>query len=530
VTQTVDPAALVLVVDDDAGMRETVVEILDGVGIRAVGAGTASSALDVSRANRVAVAVVDHRLPDETGVDLARRLLDDDPDRRVLLLTGYATLESAIAAVGRIDDYLVKPVPPDQLVRAVRLALERWRLVAERRELLARLQQSNASLEESDRLRRRELDGLRSASEALAAVASLTDVVSASVESARSATGARAVALYLTDESGLGLQRTAGEAWDMAVVLDPPTSAVEHRQLGQPALDSIVLPLRSGGADVGAIVFGAPSDSSEGFLRTLAAKFALAVQNAQRFERERETVKQLSELSRMKSTFLATVSHELRTPLTVVMGFAQTLLRRGDRVTPEQRVELLERIASQSARLSRLVDDLIDATGVESGLLRVSVEPVDVAAIVARVAEGFLDTDREIVAEVETALPAAYADDVRLEQVMVNLVENARKYSTPGRPIRVNAWSEDGEVCLAVVDEGIGIDPAFAARMFEPFTQADEGDTRRDRGVGLGLAIVRGLVVAMNGTVAAVSEPGVGTTFTVRLGQVEDAAPVAVEP
>jgi K+-sensing histidine kinase KdpD/ActR/RegA family two-component response regulator len=512
-----DAGPLVLVVDDDSGMRDTVVDILDGAGIRAVGAGTASAALDVSRTNPVAVAVVDHRLPDETGVDLARRLQADDPDRRILLVTGYATLESAIASVGRIDDYLVKPVPPEQLVRAVRLAVERWRLVGERRQLLARLQETNASLEASAELRRRELDGLRSAAEGLAMLASLDDVLATAVSAAQAATGARAAAIYVAAGDGFSLRRTSVDDWSPPAVLEAVPVEVESRTIGEPALDSVILPLRAGGADVGVLVLGAPTDASSGYLTTLGAQFGLAVQNAERFERERETVEQLSELSRMKSTFLATVSHELRTPLTAVMGFAQTLIRRGDQFSPEQRSHLLERISSQSARLSRLVDDLIDATGVESGLLRVKMEPTDISPIIERVAESLVDGEREIVVRIEDGLPVAMADEVRLEQVLINLVENARKYSTPGRPIQLSAATEGDLVRISVADEGIGIDPAFAEHMFEPFTQADIGDTRRDRGVGLGLSIVRGLVVAMQGTVEARSQPGVGTTFVVHL-------------
>jgi two-component system, NtrC family, sensor histidine kinase HydH len=115
----------VLVVDDDPGMRDTVVDILSGNDIEAVGAASAAQALDRARVGATAVAVVDYRLPDASGAELGARLKERDPDIQVVLVTGYATLETAIAAVGLLDDFLTKPVPPDQLVRSVRSALDR---------------------------------------------------------------------------------------------------------------------------------------------------------------------------------------------------------------------------------------------------------------------------------------------------------------------------------------------------------------------------------------------------------------------
>ena len=149
------------------------------------------------------------------------------------------------------------------------------------------------------------------------------------------------------------------------------------------------MPLTAGGEDVGALVFGGATRRQPMFLSTLAASAAVAIQNAQRSERERETVAQLSELSRMKSTFLATVSHELRTPLAAVLGLAELLARPESGVTPERRTQMSAQVLEQAQLLSVMIEDLLDATRVEFGGLRVRRERIDVARIAERVHDTF---------------------------------------------------------------------------------------------------------------------------------------------
>ncbi len=155
------PAAgppLVYVVDDDPGMRLTVIDILALAGIAAEGFASGRDAEACCGAGRPDLAVVDQRLPDTTGIALSARLKSADPDLGVILLTGYASADNAIAAVGVADDYLTKPVPPDELVRSVKAGLDRTRLRRENRQLVTRLQQLNASLEATVAERTRELE------------------------------------------------------------------------------------------------------------------------------------------------------------------------------------------------------------------------------------------------------------------------------------------------------------------------------------------------------------------------------------
>ena len=148
----------VYVVEDDAGMRQTIIDILALAGITADGFESGSSALGAAHGpGRPALVVLDHRLPDTTGIELAANLKSRDADLAIVLLTGYASAESAIAAVGLVDDYLIKPIPPEALVRRVVAGLERNQLRRENRALVGRLQEMNSSLEDTVAQRTKEL-------------------------------------------------------------------------------------------------------------------------------------------------------------------------------------------------------------------------------------------------------------------------------------------------------------------------------------------------------------------------------------
>jgi signal transduction histidine kinase len=149
---------------------------------------------------------------------------------------------------------------------------------------------------------------------------------------------------------------------------------------------------------------------------------------------------------------------------------------------------------------------------VEFGGVRVTLEDVDVAQVLARVRRSFAS----VVVRVAPDLPTARADPRRLEQVLGNLVTNAVKHSPPGSPVEIDAVAEGDHVRLSVTDRGKGIDPEFVPQLFDPFVQAG-GASGRDDGLGLGLYIVRGLLDAMGGSIGAHSRLGEGSEFVVRL-------------
>jgi hypothetical protein len=515
-------AGRVLVVDDDDAMRETAVEILSATGLHAEGAASAAAARDLQSALEPEVALIDQRLPDSTGVELGSAFKEHDGDMTVLLVTGYASLENAIAAVWQFDGYLTKPVPPAELLRVVRSGLEHTGLRRENRTLVEELRRTNMMLEASVAERTSELQGLVDLAEAFAGAIDLNDVVAACLRTASQVTEARYAGLYLAGDGddGAGL-RLRGSLGDRALGEELRTWARSRGENGGDVVAAEdIVSLAAGGRPVGALVLGGGVRRQPMFLTTLAASAAVAIQNAQRLGRERETVERLSELARMKNTFLAAVSHELRTPLAAILGLAELLDRRFGRIEPERAAEMLGQILDQGQRLGGLIDDLLDATRVEFGGLRVEKVAVDVAEAIAHVERSFEAAGTPVGVRIEPGLPPACGDRARLEQVVSNLVSNGFKHSPPGARVEIDATADDGRIRIAVTDSGTGIEPDVLEHIFEPFTQAAGVTARRD-GLGLGLYIVRGLVDAMGGTIEATTDPGRGSRFTVWLERAE---------
>lgn len=521
-TTAASPDEAVLVVDDDPGMRDTLVEILMQNGILAEGAGSGAAAMARSATLRAAAALVDQRLPDTAGIELCGRLKAADRDLQAILLTGYATLETAIAAVGHVDEFLTKPVPPDQLVKVVRAALDRRRLHRENAQLLEQLRQANFDLAESVSERNHDLSGLTALAESLSSAAGLDAVVDCVASAARQASGATAVAVYLPGRA------PEGAVWDERLVLagldgdgDFPPSFPDRETAGsglsRHSGTVMLADLTVAGHAVGLLVLNDISPPRRRLVETMSTQAALAIQNAQRLARERETIERLEELSRLKSAFLASVSHELRTPLAAVVGFAEVLESRWSDLAETDRQHILGRMVAQGERLRRLIENLLDATSLETGSLRVRSESVAVDEVLGRVIEAHPSGHR-VHADVAEGLPMVAADENRLEQVIINLVDNAVRYGADGDSgVMVSAfYTEADQVEIAVADQGPGIQPSFMSRIFEAFSQAEDPD-HHPGGVGLGLHVTRGLVEAMGGTIGVDSQLGVGSTFWLRL-------------
>jgi signal transduction histidine kinase len=220
-------------------------------------------------------------------------------------------------------------------------------------------------------------------------------------------------------------------------------------------------------------------------------------------------------LDEEKSDFIATISHELRTPMSAVYGAAETLLHRSDQLSPEQRRQLLEMIAAQAMRLSQITAEVLLTSRLERGdvpLERKVVDVVELADLVVQTMRPQLAPAASLELEVAAEAARAAGDADRIQQVLVNLVDNAYKHGGPG-PIVVRVESGNGEVRVSVSDCGPGIAPAEQQRIFEKFYRAGPSLTREAGGTGLGLYISRELVRRMGGKLTVRSEPGAGATF-----------------
>ncbi|MBT8486914.1 MAG: response regulator, partial [Phycisphaerae bacterium] len=237
----------------------------------------------------------------------------------------------------------------------------------------------------------------------------------------------------------------------------------------------------------------------------------------------REIQRQLNAASRAKSDFLANMSHEIRTPMTAILGYADLLSDPG--ADPDDRALYTETIQRQARHLLDIINDILDLSKIEAG--KMTLESVDVSpfAIIGEV-ESLMrlraeEKGLELRSCIETALPRVIrTDPLRLRQVITNLLANAIKFTERGRvtiSTRLVPEGDDAVLEIAVADTGIGIAAGDQPRLFEAFEQADATTTRRFGGTGLGLRICKHLVTLLGGTITVASEPGVGSTFTVRL-------------
>ena len=245
-------------------------------------------------------------------------------------------------------------------------------------------------------------------------------------------------------------------------------------------------------------------------LGSFADQAALALERAQLTEvASRAAV--LAESDALKSALLSAVSHDLRTPLATIMASATSLLDRSVAWRDEERVEFLQAIDEEAHRLSRLVSNLLDLSRIDGGALRPAKEWYDVAEVIADVASRLakLAPDHHVTTDVESDLPLIRFDYVEIAQVLMNLGENAIKYTPPGTEVTLAASGRVDAIELAVSDNGPGIPPPFLPRLFERFSRAEQ--TSRIPGTGIGLAISKGLVEAHGGQIWAESIEGLGT-------------------
>jgi PAS domain S-box-containing protein len=226
------------------------------------------------------------------------------------------------------------------------------------------------------------------------------------------------------------------------------------------------------------------------------------------------------ELHRVKDEFLATVSHELRTPLQAILGWARLL--QDVEEDPKRRRHGLATIERNAKVQAQLVDDILDASRLVAGTMRLDWRPVDLAELVRAVVDGFAPAAATKGLTVSADIPktpvVVGGDAARLQQAVWNVVSNALKFTPASGRVSVRVWAEDGQAVLRVEDSGVGIVPEFLPHVFDRFRQADSSTTRAHGGLGLGLALVSHFVEMHGGTVEAHSGgTGAGAVFTIRL-------------
>ena len=231
-----------------------------------------------------------------------------------------------------------------------------------------------------------------------------------------------------------------------------------------------------------------------------------------------------SNLDRAQVEFVSTVSHELRTPLTSIKGFADTLLRSGNKLSEDNKKKYITIIKEQADRLIRLVEDLLAVSRLESNNYQLTVRALDIGKYLTKVCDSLSSrsADHKIVKNIEEDIPNVWADADRLEQILTNLIDNAIKYSPGGSIVKIdissltNNQNTKDKLKIEVIDHGIGINENDLPKIFTKFGRLDNLLTSQTQGTGLGLFITKSLVLALKGEIFVSSKPG-ETTFTVIL-------------
>jgi two-component system, OmpR family, phosphate regulon sensor histidine kinase PhoR len=231
-------------------------------------------------------------------------------------------------------------------------------------------------------------------------------------------------------------------------------------------------------------------------------------------------ISQLRRLEKIRQDFVANVSHELRTPVSSIKGYAEALLA-GAIDDPKNAREFISVIYDNGERLAKLINDLLDLAKIESGKMQIVLLPVALRPVVDRCL-GILEKlvakkSLKITVNMPETLPKVSADESKLEQVFLNLLDNAVKYTPEGGAVKVRAVLQENVICVEIEDTGVGIPEEDLPRIFERFYRVDKARSRELGGNGLGLSIVKRIVFAHRGEVSVVSETGRGSTFSITL-------------
>jgi two-component system, OmpR family, sensor histidine kinase KdpD len=313
----------------------------------------------------------------------------------------------------------------------------------------------------------------------------------------------------------------------------------EHRQpagLGTttlPGASALYLPLIAPRGPVGVLgvrpaerqALDAPEQLHQ--LETFANQMALAIERARLADEAQEAQVRI-ETERLRNSLLSSVSHDLRTPLATITGAVSAIQESGSRLDDTTRRELLDSVQEEAERLNRLVENLLEMTRLESGsvALRKEWHPIEEVIGAALERLGKRLTDRRITTRVPPDLPLVPIDDVLIEQVLINLLDNALKYTPDRSPITIAATAANQTVTVEVADRGPGLPPGQEDRVFDKFYRAGPP---QGRGSGLGLAICQGIIRAHGGRIWAHSLPEGGAAFFFSL-PITEAAPAAMPP
>jgi len=486
------PQTRILVVDDEPGMREGCRRILTAEGYAVETAEDGVAGLELFRQlGDFAAALVDLKMPRMGGIELIEKMHEADPDLVILVITAYATIETAVEATKRgAYSYIPKPFTPDELLLPVRRGLESRSLAIETRRLR---EEKERHLLEVAFERSKSNTILNCMSDGVLVINREGNLVMQNAAAAR----------MLASRPDVRLPAPLEAAVDSSALRDLLTQVLASTSGPLIASREITLGSCTYMVNVSPVID--PRGEKLGAVAVL------------------HDITALKKLEVAKSMFISLVAHELKNPLAAVESYLNVILSGVAGHDPARDHRMLQRSLERIQALRSLVSELLNLTAIETGNFTLDRTPVELAAVVRAAVEGYRERAEAkglqvFIEGAETmAGKRVLADHDALLSVFGNLLDNAIKYTPEKRRIGVRL-DEDGNYLRASVwDEGIGLSPEEQEHVFEEFYRAKNAYTARVAGTGLGLTLVKRLVELHQGQISVESEPGKGSRFTVSL-------------
>lgn len=547
----------ILLVDDDAVDRMAVRRAIKAAALKCTitEAGDGEQALAALAQTPADVMLLDYRLPGTDGLAVLRAIRERGFAVPVVMLTGQGDEQLAVELLrAGATDYLTKnAVSPDVLAQSIYRALR-----------VHRAEQLAAGAEQALRVAADRQRFLAEASQYLVESLDLQTILDRLAELATQDLADGAAVDVLGDEGALTrlavatgtsvapqllsfLQQPHG---DQAAPFGAPLAIRTRHTLRYESLTDIsgeegaflsayaeaqigslmILPLMVRGETTGAITFvraaAHPRFSHEDLLlaEDLAHRAAVALDNARLYREAQDAV-------RVRDAFLSVAAHELKTPLTTLFGNVQLLQRRALRegTMNERDQRTLRIVTEQSGRLNRMISALLDLSRLQMGQFVMQPAPFDLVSLTQRVVDELQPSlDHHMVNLIGKQEPLVFqGDELRLEQVLQNLIQNAIKYSPGGGAVTVRVERDANEARIAVTDQGIGIPRSSIPNLFQRFFRAPNAHENRISGIGVGLYVVNEIIARHGGTINVDSVEGEGTTFTVHLPLANASTPIS---
>ena len=483
----------ILVIDDEQIMREGCSRILSKDGWAVICAENGNQGLGEiqARSDTIDVILLDLMMPGMSGMEVLDHVRTIDPNLLVIVITGYATVESAVEAMKKgAYDFIPKPFTPDQLRIVVRRALEKRTLQ-----------------KEAEFLRRERERSLRDIATEKSKIKTIINCMGDGVLVCD-----QDGCIVLTNPAASRMLKIA----ETSLLGNLLSQCNLHSELSKTIEESLTT------KDLGYTSVSQElslGESAESFLRAHTAPVRNDLGETMGSVTVLQDISHLKELDKMKSEFIAMVAHELRAPIAAVEQQLTVILNKmAGEVTPKQE-HLLSRAKERTKGLLTLIKDLLDLSKIEAGKMVQYKEPINLQEVIQRVVDLMRAEAENKKIDLQFSPPSQisliHADRNSMEGIFTNLISNGIKYTPEGGKVWITLGEEGDFVKASVSDTGIGIKKEDLPRIFDKFYRVKTTETRQIVGTGLGLSIVKSIVDAHLGSISVESEEGGGTTFTV---------------